>query len=188
MKDPDSFRCRQLDRAMTVSRCVRNQRGMEEYFGTEPPKKGTCHLCGQGQEIRDLAVTNQGENKKGEEMPKEKVACRNCGRVKTVVADRLCWACYDACRRLEKGSKEYNAALAGVKDKAARGEIKERPRKAAQGETKEPERETVRAEEETKAPAEEMKPVKIGGAGEEKIIPITLLINVEVNVRAIRVG
>lgn len=156
MTDLATFRCSALNREMTVSRCARNQREAEEYFGTQPPKKGSCHLCEKGQEMR---------NGKGEEMQKEKKACRNCGRMKTVVADGLCWVCYAACRWLTKGSEEYNDALEAVKEKLKRGEIREKIKKAAQGEKK----------------AENI----TGTGGRE---PLTLLINIEVNVKAIRVG
>lgn len=209
MKDTNSFTCKHLNRTLTFSRCIRNQREAEEYFGTQPPKKGSCHLCTTGRgvrdwqavqaskkivaaELQDFAATSREvlingfcasiKPEKGENMQGERKPCRNCERVMTMQQDNLCGGCNESVRRarVKKGTPEYDQVLAQAKERFA-GKASNYP-KTIKKEAKPPERETIRPEGET------MKAVKIGGNGEEKVIPITLLINVEVNVKAIRVG
>jgi hypothetical protein len=93
-----------------------------------------CSICGNrwpgGAKPMDGATKQDGdmmphrvpiENKEGSKMSITG-ACRNCGRLLTIIGNGCCWKCYQAGKGLE--GEEKAAALASVKAKIESGVMK----------------------------------------------------------------
>lgn len=75
-----------------------------------------CMMCGKRWPIGAAASINTVKlsDKDGEMSVKKQ--CRNCGREMVIQADGLCGGCYGTVhRKFEKGTEEYNEALAEAK-------------------------------------------------------------------------
>lgn len=94
------------------------------YVASPPPSPDGAGHFKSGR--MDNIVTGPGRSGTGESgrcvMPQSRTrACRNCGRVLTILRDGCCWTCWRAGKGLV--GKEKEAALAAIKEKIERGLI-----------------------------------------------------------------
>jgi hypothetical protein len=75
-------------------------------------------MCGKRWPPSRLSIVVKRESKqeKGESRMSTTKECRNCGRVKVIQADGMCGGCRGSVyKKYEKGTPEYDAALADAK-------------------------------------------------------------------------
>jgi hypothetical protein len=129
----------------------------ETHLYRDDDNSTACYVCGH----RDYNIVcdkaDQEEDMKG--------PCRNCGREKTIVSDKLCSVCYAVAGGLSGDAKEK--ALTEIKRKILNGEIRTRG---------------VKSSDEKPLKKVEIKPRDLSYDPPQEI-PVTISLTIDVSVR-----